>query len=110
MKKKLWIFAGLVAACTVAILGCAKEDGNWVHKTFQGTVTDIEAELGDTVFTVVLDSGTEKNFIINDLTIYAIAFQAGDRVVIESDYNLKEHNGTDVPYPATMIANPAVTG
>ena len=80
------------------------------HKTFQGTVTNISTEREHTIFSMaLLGSGAEKNFIMDDNTIYAITFHIGDDILVESDYNTKEHNGGDIPYPAILIADPSVT-
>ena len=83
---------------------------NWTHRTFQGTVTSIETVEEGTIIAVISSGAdTEKKFIVNDHTIYTIGVQVGDEVVVESDYNMREHNGDNVPFPATMITDPSIT-
>ncbi len=112
-KKKimaiLLIVIVLVSVSVIALLLQDKHEANWVHKSFQGTIVDIWTENENTIVSVEL-SGTDvvKNFIINDDTTYQIGFGVGKYVLIESDYNMHEHNGDDVPYPAVMIVDPSI--
>lgn len=112
MKKKFYsvfIVFILLVVCSTGFLSCNKQEDYWVHKSFQGVVTDLWTEDGNTGFTLKLaGSDSEKKFVINSDSIYVIDFEIGDAVVVESDYNMKEHNGTDVPYPAVMITDPSI--
>lgn len=112
MKKihLVWAVLILAAVCAVGISRRDQKADNWTHKTFQGTVTDISNTQEGTLFSVaLLGSGSEKDFLLDDQTIYAIDFQVGDAVIVESDYNTREHDGMDVPYPAAMITGPSIT-
>lgn len=111
--KKYYLLLLLPILIAVFIICTSQHNNkadNWTHETFQGTVTNISTEQEHTIFSMTLSgSGVEKKFIMDSNTIYAISFQVGDQILVESDYNTREHNGGDSPYPAIMIADPAVT-
>ena len=53
-------------------------------------------------------SGTVYNILIREDTLYCADFDVGDEVVVEVDYNIREHNGKDKPYIAAIVADSAV--
>ena len=113
MKKKYVIGMLIIIAVLPWIIHFAgtasvKED-EWHHKTIQGTVTDIWEEDGIICFSVVSQVHDHvHNFLISEDTLYCVDFHVGDEVVVEVDYNIREHNGKDKPYIAVMIADAAV--
>ena len=48
-------------------------------------------------------------FVIGKDSMIVFEFDVDSEVVVESDYNTKYHNGKDIPYPATLIADPNLT-
>lgn len=111
MKKYAlaFIVVVLIAVCIMGVYQHHKKKDYWTHKTFQGTIINIETVEEGTILTVTSSgSDSERNFIVNDHTIYTIDFQVGDEVVVESDYNMREHNGGNVPFPATMVTDPSI--
>ena len=111
MKKKciVGILIAAVLLCAVYITGkTSTPKDEWHHKTIQGEVVDIWEENGDICFSVESQvSGTMYNILISDDTLYCVDFDIGDEVVIEVDYNIREHNGKDTPFIAVMVADPA---
>ena len=113
MKKKCIVGILTVAAvllCAIYFTGkisAPKDD--WHHKTIQGKVADVWEENGDICFSVVSQvSGTVYNILIREDTLYCADFDVGDEVVVEVDYNIREHNGKDKPYIAAIVADSAV--
>ena len=99
-----------VLPCIIHFAGIAsvKED-EWHHKTIQGTVTNIWEDDRNICFSVVSQvHGNVYNILINEDTLYCVEFHVGDEVVVEVDYNIKEHNGKDKPYIAAMVADATV--
>ena len=85
-----------------------KED-EWHHKTIQGTVVGIWEE-GSNIYFSIASQVHENvyNIMISEDTLYCVEFHVGDEVVVEVDYNIREHNGKDRPYIAAMVADAAV--
>ena len=112
MKKKciVGILIAAVLLCAVYFTGkksAPKDD--WHHKTIQGKVADVWEENGDICFSVVSQgSGNVYNILISEDTLYCVDFDVGDEVVVEVDYNIREHNRKDKPFIAAIVADPAV--
>lgn len=111
MKKKVIILLLVIVSIVASVIAYhavnSEKPENWTHTTFRGTVTDIWIDGDNRYFTLspyLLE--TEHNFIINAETLYVIVFDIGDEVIVESDYNMNEHNGDDIPYPAVMVTDP----
>ena len=85
-----------------------KED-EWHHKTIQGTVVDIWEEDSNIYFSIASQVHENVyNIMISEDTLYCVEFHVGDEVVVEVDYNIREHNGKDKPYIAAMVADATV--
>ena len=112
MKKYMFGILILIAVilCIIHFAGTesVKED-EWHHKTIQGTVVDIWKE-NSTIYFSVASQVHENvyNIMISEDTLYCVEFHVGDEVVVEVDYNIREHNGKDKPYIAAMVADAAV--
>lgn len=110
MKKKC-----LISVMLIAVILCIgvisfrteyKKSDQWLHKSVEGTVTDIWEENDSVYFTVdsIIHNDT-YDFVITDEALACFDFCIGDEVVVETDYNIREHNGKDKPYPAVLIAD-----
>ena len=83
-----------------------RKTDQWIHKTFQGTVSEIWDSGENVKFTLISHvNGNEYNFKACKEVISSIDFVVGAEVVVECDYNIREHNGKDIPYPAALIAD-----
>ena len=111
MKKT---FAVLIAAALIiTAVFCVQErrtPDEWIHTTFQGTVSEIWGS-GETFRFALISrlNGNEYIFEVNEETLSTVDFVVGDEVVVECDYNIREHNGKDVPYPTALIADASLT-
>ena len=113
MKGKLFpilTFIAVLLLCAIFFLGTNQEEDNWTHKTFQGTVDEFWNDNGNSYFTLITEPYQNKcTFMIDEDSMLAFAFDVGNEVIVESDYSTKHHNGKDIPYPATLIADPNLT-
>ena len=113
MKKRVILSLMAIFLLVFIMITCythiSERPANWTHKTFHGTVADIWEDTNGRYFTLSTHYlKSEHNFVISNETIYAIEFEVGDEVIVESDYDMSYHNGDDIPYPAVMIADPDV--
>ena len=110
MKKKCFICVILIAVIVcigvVSFFTENKKPDQWLHKSVEGTITDIWEDNGSVYLTV--DSSIQNDtydFVITDDALACFDFCIGDKVVVETDYNIREHNGKEYPYPAALIAD-----
>lgn len=113
MKKSAKIVIGLILLVLIFVvlhsLLVKDTPDQWSHKTFQGTVSEIWEEDNHQYFRLTTRvNENEYCFIIDDEVLASIDLHVGDEVVVESDYNINEHNGKDTPYPATLVADASI--
>ena len=110
MKKMI----AVVIVATLLIISVfyaqqSRKTDQWIHRTFQGTVSEMWDSGEIVIFTLISHvNGNEYNFEAYKEAISSINFVVGAEVVVECDYNIREHNGKDIPYPAALIADATI--
>ena len=97
----------LLAAAIGPVISRLEYDAHWIHRTFEGTVTDVWGEEPDQYFSLRTEN-TYYTFVISEDTPGQATLEPGDQVLVESDYNMDQHNGKTVPYPVSLIAEPDI--